>query len=110
MRKEAERISKETMRCLSGFAKKVKGHDPYTYCMKKTHGGKCVFLNEKTCTIYPIRPLTCKFYPFELKAVNNGVHVFQHTDECPSIGNGPQLRREYFMRLFDELKHTMEDA
>jgi len=108
MRKEAEHISKETGRDLLEFIQKVVGHNPYVYRMKKTREGKCVFLNEKQCTIYSIRPLVCKFYPFEL-TVKKGLYVFQHTGECPSIGNGPQLRREYFARLFRELECAMEE-
>lgn len=107
---EADRISKKTLMNVKEFAEEVEEHDPYVYQVKKTVDGKCVFLNEKTCTIYSVRPLICRFYPLELKEAGIGLHVFSYTDECPSIGKGPQLRRGYFKKLFDELENTMKEV
>ena len=69
--------------------------------MKKAlENGKCVLLAKSRCTIYPLRPLICRFYPFELKTAANGDHQFLYTNECPSIGIGKPLSKNYFENLF----------
>jgi len=96
---EAERIAAFTGKPISEFASRVEGREPYTCDMKKTEG-KCVFLVGNECTIYSVRPLVCRFYPFELKAAENGQHAFHPTDECPGLGKGKRLGEEHFRRLF----------
>jgi uncharacterized protein len=74
---------------------------PYVYEMKKPIDGKCFFLKNNQCTIYPHRPLICRFYPFELKFdTGKDKHVFSFTLECPTIGKGKTLSRVYFEELF----------
>jgi Fe-S-cluster containining protein len=92
------------------FAEEVEGHDPYVCRVKKTSEGKCVFLSGETCTVYSVRPLVCRFYPFELKPAGNKRYVFSYTDECPSIGKGPCLRKSHFRKLFAELERTLKEA
>jgi Fe-S-cluster containining protein len=77
--------------------------------MEKTKDGKCIFLKNKLCSIYQIRPLICMFYPFEFKEVGSNGYIFAYTDECPAIGKGPKLKRGYFERLFKKIMETMEE-
>jgi hypothetical protein len=105
LRNEAEQIAKVTKKPISEFAHKVEGKTPYSYEMTKTaERGKCVFLRDSRCRIYSTRPLICRFYPFELKITKNQDHSFRHTDECPGIGKGSELREEHFRKLF-QLAH-----
>lgn len=73
--------------------------------MKKKPDGKCVFLKNNQCIIYAQRPLICRFYPFELKTAENGVHTFTVTVECPGVlsldttKGGNVLDECYFKRL-----------
>ncbi len=92
---EADRISKGTLIGLDKLAEKIKGFEPYIYQMKKTEDRKCVFLKDNSCFIYQIRLLICRFYPFQLKNLRNNRYFFTYTDECPSIGNGSQLKRDF---------------
>jgi Fe-S-cluster containining protein len=79
---------------------KVEGKAPYSYEMKKTaEDGKCVFLEKNHCAIYSMRPLICRFYPFELKIAANQKHKFRYTDECPGMGKGKMLGKNYFGKL-----------
>ncbi len=98
---EAEQIATATSQQISDFTEKIDGKTPYQYEMKKTaENGKCLFLAKNRCTIYALRPLICRFYPFELKTAANGKHQFLHTNECPSIGKGKPLSKNYFEKLF----------
>jgi Fe-S-cluster containining protein len=98
--KETEKISETTLKALETFARRVFGHEPYAYEMKKNREGKCVFLSENRCIIYAVRPLICRCYPFELKPGKNGSHVFSSTSECPGLGSGKLLKEDYFNELF----------
>jgi len=101
---EAERIAEVIVKPIEEFAGKIEDHAPYIYEMRKSvKEGKCIFLENKRCTIYPLRPLICRFYPFELKITTNGKHKFLYTKECPGIGQGKKLTKNYFKNLFQQL-------
>ena len=104
---EADRISGKSLLGLDEFAEKIRGLEPYNYRMRKTKDGKCVFLRDNSCSIYPIRPLICRFYPFQLKNPRDGEYVFEYTHECPGVGKGPQLRKDFFEELFGEFVDSM---
>jgi Fe-S-cluster containining protein len=107
---EVEQITAATSQPISDFAVKIEAKTPYSHEMKKTaENGKCVFLEENRCTIYSLRPLICRFYPFELKIAANRKHKFLHTDECPGIGKGKTLSKNYFEALF-QLARTKTKA
>jgi Fe-S-cluster containining protein len=100
LRTEAEQIAKTTLQPISKFAVKIKNRTPYSYEMKKREDGKCVFLEKELCTIYSLRPLICRFYPFELKVLHNQKYTFLYTEECPGINKGRLLSESYFKRMF----------
>jgi Fe-S-cluster containining protein len=101
LKPEAEQISKTILQPTSRFALKIKGAEPYSYEMKKTmDDGKCVFLKNDRCTIYKVRPLICRFYPFELKSSSDGKYQFLFTEECPGVGKGRVLGEGYFRKMF----------
>jgi Fe-S-cluster containining protein len=110
MKIEAEYIVQKTSKSLKDFAEKIRGYQPYVYRMKKTADGKCVFLNGNSCTIYSIRPLICRFYPFQLESFGNNRYAFTYTEECPSIGKGPELEKKYFAKLLTKIEETMKKS
>ncbi len=71
------------------FTIQIVDKTPYCYEMKKNSEGKCLFLKDNQCSIYALRPLICRFYPFELKFdPEKDQHVFDFTLECPGISKG----------------------
>jgi len=99
---EVKIIASQTKLDITAFSFQIADKLPFCYEMKKTAEGKCVFLKENKCTIYPMRPLICRFYPFELKfEKDNQLHVFDFTLECPGIGQGKDFSKIDFERLFD---------
>lgn len=85
---------------LERFCRKT-GLKPFTLEMKKDSEGKCLFLKENECQIYPISPLVCRFYPFWLEKRVDGTFKFKITDECVGIGFGQILEKNFFKKLFD---------
>jgi Fe-S-cluster containining protein len=108
LRNEAYRISQKTVKTIGRFAKKTGDFKPYIYQMKKTTDGKCIFLTDRECTIYQIRPLICRFYPFELHNVGYERYAFAYTDECPCFGKGPELDKKHFEKLFAEFMRKLK--
>ncbi|MEM3696736.1 MAG: YkgJ family cysteine cluster protein [Candidatus Bathyarchaeia archaeon] len=106
---EVERIAKKTSKNIGEFAEKIEGAKPYVYLMRKTAEGKCVFLKDNLCSIYRIRPLICKFYPFQLENAKNGKFKFTYTTECPNIGKGPKLKRSFFEKFLKEAVKIMKE-
>ena len=97
---EADQISKATAIPIKEFSTET-DNKPYVYEMKKPSQGKCFFLKNNQCAIYNLRPLICKFYPFELKySKDQGTHVFGFTLECPTINKGKPTTRKDFEELF----------
>ncbi|MDH5374266.1 MAG: YkgJ family cysteine cluster protein [Candidatus Bathyarchaeota archaeon] len=109
LKTEADRISKRTLIGLDNFAEKIEGFDPYIYQIRKIEDGKCVFLKDNSCSIYKMRPLICRFYPFQLKNLRNSRYAFTYTDECPGIGKGPRLKKAFFERLFEKFIELMKE-
>jgi len=109
LKAEAERISKETSMNLAEFVEKIEGFEPYIYQIKKTSTRKCIFLKDNLCSIYKIRPLICRFYPFQLKNLRHNKHAFSYTNECPNIGQGPRLERRFYERLFTKFLELMKE-
>ncbi len=98
---EAEEIAASSSQSISEFTNETGGKAPYRYEMKKKpESGKCVFLSGNSCTIYSLRPLICRFYPFELTPIANGRYVFCYTKDCPGIGRERELEKSYFEDLF----------
>jgi len=97
---EAEKIASYTCRLITDFSVQINDNDPYVYEMKKSSEGKCVFLKDNQCSIYPLRPLICVYYPFELKFnKDKGVYNFDFTVWCPGINHGKFLDKTVFKRL-----------
>jgi Fe-S-cluster containining protein len=108
LREEARTISRVILKPVETFAAGIKGHGPYVYEMRKTGTeGKCFFLHGTDCSVYEQRPLVCRFYPFKL-ATLKGRHSFRCTSECPGIGRGGRLERDYFEELFRQACDRLE--
>jgi len=109
LKSEANRISNDASIEIDKFAEKIVGFEPYIYQMRKTEDGKCVFLKGNSCLIYPIRPLICRFYPFQLRGSGKGRYIFTYTNECLGIGNGSELKRGFFEKLFRMFMKSMRE-
>ena len=105
---EASDISAEINLAIKDFAEQIKDKAPYCFEMKKPKDGKCFFLIDDQCSIYKLRPLICRFYPFELKFdPDEGRHAFDFTFECPEISKGKIMTLKDFEKLFELAKERL---
>ncbi len=103
---EVELISKKLSKQVGDIAARSAHREPYVFEMRKTTDGKCLFLTDEICTIYSLRPLVCRFYPFELIHEENGNPEFRPTEECPAIGSGKLLTKKFFEELILTVNKT----
>lgn len=106
LKSDVERIAKLTKREISTFAVKTYDNLPYLYEMRKGSDKKCVFLKDNKCSVYDVRPLICRFYPFELSTNDEDMHIFRVTKECLGVicsdnFNAKELSVDYFRALFE---------
>ena len=107
LKSDAQRIAAHIKREIATFAFDITGRAPYVYEVYKVQDGKCVFLLNNGCAIYEVRPLICRFYPFELSTAEDGVCRFSVTDECQgasrdgAAGSGKKLDASYFAGLLE---------
>ena len=90
--KEAETISKNMEIKIEDFANKIdfsKMYKDYTlkdlYQMKRQEkNNKCYFYKNNQCTIYEIRPIDCRIFPYDIKLENDGNYylVYYKSKEC----------------------------
>ncbi len=51
-------------------------------------GGRCIFLGNEGCTIYPLRPAQCRIYPFWRVSLREKSHWEELAQTCPGINCG----------------------
>jgi Fe-S-cluster containining protein len=96
---DALEISSATGIGLNEFAEK-NSSEAYPYAIRLVNG-RCFFLNQDNkCSIYPVRPLVCRFYPFVMHKIGE-TYVFHADPFCPGLGEGTYLDEEYFERLVE---------
>jgi uncharacterized protein len=105
---EASDISAEINLQIKDFVEEIKDKAPYCFEIKKTKEGKCFFLKDNQCSIYKLRPLICRFYPFELKFdLDKDMYAFDFTLECPAMSKGKIMTLNDFEELFALAKERL---
>ena len=64
----------------------------FRYSLTEKPGGDCIFLRRKDgkamCSIYPVRPLQCRTWPFWDGVVRNPSTWAETAESCPGMNNG----------------------
>lgn len=69
-----------------------------SYSIKEDAEGRCLFFNEG-CTIYPVRPLQCKTFPFWFENLRSEQRWHRVCNECPGIGKGMLYSKEQILEI-----------
>ncbi len=104
---------------LERYTRVVQGHNPYFpgLMMKMAEDEKCPFLSDQGCTVYEVRPFSCRMYPLE-RAVNrspeNGeereFYFLARHEYCLGHGQGQEWTVGEWLKDQDlEYRNTMAD-
>lgn len=72
-----------------------------SFSIREDKQGRCLFFDEG-CTIYTIRPLQCRTFPFwfcNLRSENRWRHIKR---QCPGIGSGRLYTRSEILKMIQE--------
>jgi Fe-S-cluster containining protein len=64
--------------------------------------GDCVFFDGTRCSIYPVRPIQCRTYPFWLKNLRSEEAWEKACKECPGIGQGRLYSHDEILEVLEE--------
>lgn len=90
--------------------RKYGNHSLITSAMKNRKDGSCIFLrtdakrNAYECSIYEIRPILCRLYPFEIKTINTDSFLLKIIPCCNGLNDADgELVNKRFV-----VKHLLE--
>lgn len=69
-----------------------------SYSIKEDRQGRCLFF-DNGCTIYPIRPLQCRTYPFWFSNLRSESRWKRVQQQCPGIGRGRRYTRSEILDM-----------
>ncbi len=75
--------------------------------LKKTADGKCIFLENNLCSIYSLRPVSCRSFPLFF-SVNSGDILWglsSMSQICPGLGRGRPIE---IQTITDLARHAVE--
>ncbi len=74
------------------------------YSIKETSENDCIFLKKNGCSIYPVRPLQCKAYPFWPSIVQSEDSWEKEKEFCPGINRGKTYTEKEIETILNLLK------
>ncbi len=64
----------------------------------------CIFLTDSGCSIYPVRPIQCRSYPFWAALVESQEDWDRESEECPGINHGELHKKEEIEEWLEKRK------
>lgn len=77
--------------------------DVWQISLREKENYDCIFLSEKGCSIYPVRPKQCMNYPFWPSIMESEKAWKEESMHCPGIGQGELVSKE-------EIEKKLADA
>lgn len=76
----------------------------------KMTGSACPFLVEKKCSLYPVRPLQCRTWPFWEENLIPGTWEKEVLPFCPGIGSGVLYSSGEIEQIARDLEKEFEET
>jgi Fe-S-cluster containining protein len=74
---------------------------PGGYSLRERKNYDCWFFAEKKCSIYPVRPMQCRTWPFWLQNLRSDTRWREAAEECPGIGQGRLVSMEEILETLE---------
>ena len=76
--------------------------DPYSEpALREKPNHDCIFLTDRRCSIYEVRPAQCRTYPFWLGCLRSPEAWARERHQCPGIGRGRLFTKEEIVARCD---------
>lgn len=69
--------------------------------LRERADGSCVFFHDNRCTVYHLRPLQCRTYPFWVKNLRSPEAWAAAASQCPGIGQGHLHTRDEILDIVE---------
>lgn len=76
----------------------------YDISLKEREDYSCIFLSDKGCKIYPVKPLQCSTYPFWDYLLSDKALFYAEKEACPGIGEGELHSEKEIREQLDKAK------
>jgi Fe-S-cluster containining protein len=86
-RAEIEALARHLRLTTAEFGKRYLRRVGPRYSLIEKPGGECVFY-DRGCTVYPVRPLQCRSFPFWGDNLKSRRAWEEAARECPGMGEG----------------------
>ena len=74
------------------------------YSIREDARGRCLFFDDG-CTIYPVRPLQCRTFPFWFSNMRSEQRWSRVKRHCPGIGSGRLYSRDEILSISQSTMH-----
>ena len=72
--------------------------------LKSEAGGGCIFLKDERCSVYPVRPLQCRTFPFWPENIKSPYRWKLTARDCPGIGEGKLYTPEEIEQIANRMR------
>lgn len=86
------------------YCKKVQMGTFYMLSIIERPNNDCIFLTDSGCSIYPVRPIQCRSYPFWAALVESQEDWDRESEECPGINHGELHKKEEIEEWLEKRK------
>ncbi len=111
-------LSKKDIKKLSIGFKTTEQNFVKNYCQKtdgfihlkelKKNNGNCIFLKDNKCTVYKLRPIQCRTWPFWPENMNTKTWNNDIAKNCPGVGKGKiKTKKEILKQVQIDLENEL---
>lgn len=97
---EARHVAQYLKLSIAEFLKKFTRSEGKKIYLIEQEIPDCIFLKNEKCTIYEVRPLQCRTFPFWTQNVKSEKRWNIIMEECPGIGEGKEYERSEIEKVF----------
>jgi Fe-S-cluster containining protein len=77
--------------------------------LKDGDGPECIFLKGKRCSVYAVRPMQCRTWPFWPEVMSAKTWAKDVQAYCPGVGKGRLIRAEEIDAALAQQKQWEDD-
>ena len=77
-----------------------------TLSLKEKQNNDCIFLENDGCSVYPVRPVQCRTYPFWETILENEQSWIEEGKQCPGIGRSSLISSGRILDAFFERRQN----